>query len=234
MKRVLLLALAGALSSVSVGAAVPFQAAIDPSNFVSSVTNPWMPLVPGTTYVYVGRSDSTILKDVMHVTHNTTKILGVTCVVVEDNVYEDGVLAEHTFDWYAQDKQGNVWYFGENTKELDEEGHVTSTEGTWKAGVDGARPGIIMEAHPRLGDTYQQEFYKGVAEDYARVWSLDGAIHTPYGFFDDLLVTKEWTPLEPGVVEFKGFAKGIGFVYSEMTQGGHETFTLARILHDSP
>ena len=121
----------------------------------------------------------------------------------------DGNLTEKTFDYYAQDKKGNVWYFGEDTKEY-ENGKVVSTKGSWEAGVDGAKPGFIMQADPKVGETYRQEYYEGEAEDMAKVLSLSESVTVPYGSFDQVLVTKEWTPLEPGLVEHKYYAPGVG------------------------
>lgn len=138
------------------------------------------------------------------------------------------MLAEDTIDWYAQDVSGNVWYFGEDTKELNEFGHVISTEGTWKAGVNGAQPGIVMEADPKVGDRYHQELAPGVAEDQAEVLSLDASTCVPYGCFDHLLLTKEWTVLKPGVVEQKYYAGGIGFISGAAVQGGNEHTELAK------
>ena len=205
----------------------------DPNNFVKKIDNPYFPLKPGTTFTYRGETEGTPTKDVTIVTHQTKEILGVTTTVVHDRVYEDGVLTEDTFDWYAQDKQGNVWYFGEDTKELDENGNVVSTEGTWQAGVNGAEPGIVMLAHPHKGDKYQQEFAAGVAEDMAQVLGFKNSLCVKYGCFKHVLVTKEWTPLEPGVVENKYYAKGVGFIYSEMVKGGDETLELVRIRHQN-
>ena len=205
----------------------------DPNNFVRKINNPYFPLKPGTTFIYRGETDGTPTKDVMTVTHQTKEILGVTTTVIHDRVYEDGVLTEDTLDWYAQDKQGNVWYFGEDTKELDENGNVISTEGSWEAGVDGAKPGIVMLAHPHKGDKYQQEFAPDVAEDMAQVLGFKDSLCVPYGCFQHVLVTKEWTPLEPGVVENKYYAKGVGFIYSEMVKGGDETLALVRIRHQN-
>jgi hypothetical protein len=139
------------------------------------------------------------------------------------------VLVEDTYDWYAQDTAGNVWYFGEDTKELDENGNVISTEGSWEAGVNGAEPGIIMEANPKKGDKYQQEFATDVAEDMAQVIGFVDSFCVQYGCFEDVLVTKEWTPLEHGVVENKYYAQGVGFIYSEMVKGGDETSELVRV-----
>jgi hypothetical protein len=205
----------------------------DPDNFVRKIDNPYFPLKPGTTFIYKGQVDGTPTRDVMTVTHQTKVILGVTTTVVHDRGYEDGILTEDTFDWFAQDKQGNVWYFGENTKELDEKGNVISTEGTWQAGVDGAKPGIVMLAHPHKGDKYRQEFAPDVAEDMAQVLGFKDSLCVPYGCFKHVLVIKEWTPLEPGVVENKYYAKGVGFIYSEMVQGGNETLALVRIRHQN-
>ena len=202
---------------------------IDPNNFVDVVDNPYFPLEPGTTYIYRGETEGVPTRDVMTVTSDTKVILGVTTMVVHDQAYEDGVLVEDTFDWYAQDKAGNVWYFGEDTKELDENGNVISTEGSWQAGVNGAEPGIIMEANPKKGDKYQQEFASDVAEDMAQVIGFEDTYCVRYGCFEDVLVTKEWTPLEKGVVENKYYAPGVGFIFGEMVKGGDEQIELVRI-----
>jgi hypothetical protein len=202
---------------------------IDPNNFVDVVDNPYFPLAPGTTYIYRGETEGVPTRDVMTVTSDTKVILGVTTIVVRDQAYEDGVLVEDTFDWYAQDKAGNVWYFGEDTKELDENGNVISTEGSWEAGVNGAEPGLIMEANPKKGDKYQQEFAADVAEDMAQVIGFKDSFCVRYGCFEDVLVTKEWTPLEKGVVENKYYAPGVGFIFSEMVKGGDEQSELVRV-----
>lgn len=210
--------------------ATPSSSGINPAHFVRYVTNPLFPLKPGTTYFYKGTKDGAPTSTTMYVTHKTKRILGVKCTVVHDQAFEDGVLVEDTFDWYAQDADGNVWYFGEATKELDPSGKVISTEGSWEAGVNGAQPGIIMKAHPHVGDRYRQEFAPGVAEDMARVLPLDDDdLCVRYGCFDDLLLTKEWTPLEPDVFEHKYYAEGVGFVLGDMVKGGHEHTELVRI-----
>lgn len=202
---------------------------IDPNNFVDVVDNPYFPLEPGTIYTYRGETEGVPTRDVMTVTSDTKVILGVTTIVVHDQAYEDGVLVEDTFDWYAQDVDGNVWYFGEDTKELDENGNVISTEGSWEAGVDGAEPGIIMEANPKKGDKYRQELAPDVAEDMAQVIGFEDSFCVRYGCFEDVLVTKEWTPLERGVVENKYYAKGVGFIFGEMVKGGDEQTELVRV-----
>jgi hypothetical protein len=204
---------------------------IDPDNFVSEVTNPYFPLEPGTTFVYEGETEGVPTREVVYVTNATKVILGVTTTVVHVQSFEDGVLIEETFDWFAQDVEGNVWYFGEDTKELDEAGNIVSTEGSWEAGLNSAQPGIIMLADPKKGKRYQQENAPGVAEDMAQVRRLNASVCVPYGCFDNVLVTKEWTPLEKGVVENKYYAPGIGFILSVTVKGGDERLELVSISH---
>ena len=205
--------------------------AIDPGNFVSQINNEFFPLEPGTTFFYEGESEGVPTSEVVQVTRDTKEILGVTTTVVHARAYdEDGVLVEDTFDWYAQDKDGNVWYFGEDTKELDAAGNVISTEGSWEAGVDGAEAGIIMLADPKKGDRYQQENAPDVAEDMAQVVGFEDSLCLSNGeCFENILVTKEWTPLERGVVEYKYYAEGVGFIYGEMIKGGAEFTELVRV-----
>ena len=149
--------------------------------FVEHIDNPWFPLVPGTTYIYRGMKDGEPSREVLRVTHRTKLIDGVRCTVLEDRLYLSGRLEERTTDWYAQDEEGTVWYFGEDTAELDEQGRVTSREGSWQAGVDGARAGIYMPADPKVGQSFAQEFYAGHAEDHFKVVDLaapvDGSVH---------------------------------------------------------
>jgi hypothetical protein len=199
----------------------------DKNNFSNSlnVNNTYFPLKSGTTFTYKGTSDGAPTKDVVVVTDKTKDILGVTARVVHDTVYENGKAAEVTDDWYAQDNSGNVWYLGESTKDLES----GSTEGSWEAGVNGAKPGIIMEANPKVGDTYYQEFLNGVAEDQATVIQLDASVCVPYGCFNNVLVTKEFTALEPGVVDHKYYAPGIGDIKEETVQGGNEILELVNI-----
>ena len=202
---------------------------IDPSDFVREVDNEFFPLKPGTTFFYEGATDGVPTSNEVYVTRDIKNILGVKCTVVRDRVYENGVLVEETFDWYAQDEDGNVWYFGEDSKDLDPDGNVISTEGSWEAGVGGAMPGIIMLADPHVGDRYHQEFAPGVAEDMAQVLSLDKSACVRYGCFDDLLLTKEWTPLERGVLDRKYYAEDVGFILGVLVAGGDEHIELARI-----
>ncbi len=201
-----------------------YQPTIDAANFVDVVDNPFFPLVPGTVFTFEGSGEHVVVT----VTHDTKEILGITTTVVHDQVTVDGAVTEDTTDWYAQDAAGNVWYMGEQTAEY-ENGVVTTTEGTWEAGVDGAQPGIVMLADPQVGDTYRQEWYEGQAEDLAKVFALDGSVEVPAGSYTGVIVTEEWTPLSPDVIEHKSYAQGIGVVYEEQTQGGTATLSLLSI-----
>jgi hypothetical protein len=189
----------------------PYDPVIDPSNFVARVDNPYFPLTPGTTFVYEGQTQQGFEHDEFAVTHHTRTILGVRCVEVHDTVTTDGQLTEDTLDWFAQDRDGNVWYFGENTHEL-EDGLITTIEGTFMAGVNGDKPGIIMKAHPAIGDFYRQEFSLNNAEDFAETVGLTQTVHVPVGTFHNCLKSKETTPLEPDLLEYKFYAPGVGNV----------------------
>ena len=191
-----------------------------PASFSTRVDNPWFPLLRGTRWVYTGVKDGKPTRDVVTVTDQTKTIAGVPCVAVRDRLYMRGRLEERTTDWYSQDSHDNVWYFGENTAELDARGHVTSTEGTWKAGLDGAKAGIYIPGHPRLGQNGLQEFLKGHAEDHFEVIGVLGT---------NTLVTKEWTPLEPGVIDHKMYVRGIGTVLEQTEQGPNERNELISI-----
>jgi hypothetical protein len=231
------LALLVALVATAASPAAASGPNFDKDNFhhPTRITNKFMPLDPGTTFVYQGTKDGAPASDNVIVTHQTKKIIGVTTVVVRDQAFdENGKLVEDTFDWYAQDDAGNVWYFGEDTKELDPDtGQVISTEGSWQAGTRGARPGIIMEARPKVGDTYQQEFAAPVAEDMAQVLSLHASVCVPFGcFHGNLLKTKEWSPLEPGVVENKYYAPGVGNLKAIIVKGGQEESHLVKIIRE--
>jgi hypothetical protein len=191
----------------------PYDPVISPANFVSTIDNPYFPLIPGTTFIYEGETADGLERDEFAVTHNTREILGVTCVEVHDTVTVDGELTEDTLDWFAQDRDGNVWYFGENSKEL-EDGLVVSLEGSWTAGVDYAQPGIVMKAHSAIGDFYRQEFALGTAEDLAEVISLTESVTVPFRPqpFDNCLETAETSPLEPDALEYKFYFPGVGNV----------------------
>jgi hypothetical protein len=204
---------------------------INPSDFTTKIDNKYFPLKPGTTFVYLGKSGGNPERDVMSVTHSTKQIMGVKGVVVDDRVWARGKLTEKTFDYYAQDKKGNVWYLGEDSKEYKKNGKVVSTQGSWEAGKAGAKPGIIMQAHPKVGLSYRQEYSKGSAEDMAKVLKLNGSANVPYGSFDHSLVTKEWSPLEPGVAEHKYYAAGVGDVKEVTVKGPSETLGLVKVEH---
>ena len=202
---------------------------INPSGFTTKIDNKYFLLKPGTTFVYQGNSGGNQERDVMSVTHSTKQIMGVKCVVVDDRVLAGGKLAEKTFDYYAQDKKGTVWYFGENSKEY-KNGKV-STQGSWEAGKHGAKPGIIMQAHPKVGQSYRQEYLKGSAEDMAKVLDLNGSVKVPYSSFNHVLVSKEWSPLEPGVVAHKYYAAGGGDIKEVTVKGPSETLGLVKVEH---
>jgi hypothetical protein len=220
-KAVATLAIAAALVGSGAGAATSGVA-----GFTPRVTNPWFPLVPGSTYIYRGVKDGRSAVDVVTVAKATKTIDRVRCAVVHDRLYLSGRLHERTTDWYTQDERGNVWYYGESTAELDAKGRVTSTEGTWQAGRDGARPGIYMPARPRVGRSGRQEFYKGHAEDHFRVLSLRARVRVPYVSTARALLTKEWTPLEPGKLDHKFYVRGIGIVLERTVKGGDERLAL--------
>ena len=186
-----------------------YDPVIDPTNFTTTIDNPYFPLVPGTTFIYLTPNGA--IRDVFAVTHDTRVINGVTCVQVHDSVYTDGELTEDTLDFFAQDREGNVWYFGENTAEL-ENGLFATIEGSFLSGLNNDKAGIIMKAHPAPGDFYRQEFSLGNAEDYAETLNLNSRIVVPYGRFNNCLKSQETTPLEPDALEDKYYAPGVGNV----------------------
>lgn len=188
-----------------------YAPAIRPGNFVPRIDNPYLPLRPGTTLIYRKRGKEGTEQVTVTVGKRTETILGVPCTVVRDTVTLDGELVEDTTDWFAQDRQGNVWYFGEIARNF-EDGRLVDLGGSWRAGVAGAQPGIAMKAQPRVGDVYRQEFALGTAEDLARVLSLAGRAKVPSATCEDCLVTGEFTPLEPDLAERKFYARGIGLI----------------------
>jgi hypothetical protein len=200
-----------------------------PSEFTPRVDNAWFPLQPGTTFLYRGRKDGKPSRDRMRVLRERKTILGVRATVVSDKLYLRGKLEERTRDWYAQDNRGNVWYLGEATAELNPNGSVRTREGGWQAGVDGARAGILMPAHPRRGQTGIQEMLKGEAEDHFRVLDLNAIVETRVAVTNHALLTREWTPLEPGVVDHKYYVPGLGTVLEETVRGGDERNELVAV-----
>lgn len=194
----------------------PYHPTIDPANFTSVVDNPYFPLKPGTTTTFVEKEGRETRENKVTVTHDTKTIMGVICVVVHDTVTLDGKLKEDTLDWYAQDKEGTVWYFGEATKEFKPGGRV-STEGSWEGGVNG-QPGIMMPAHPAPGEPYRQEYSANSAEDMGQVISVGETVTVDAGTFKNCVKTKDWSLLESGS-EKKWFAPGVGFIRSKSTGG---------------
>lgn len=197
-----------------------YDPVIDPANFVSTIDHPYLSLTPGKVWVYEGKSaDGETERIEIAVTQDTKTVMGVTTTVVREREWVNGELAEDTFDWFAQDKDGNVWYFGEDSKEI-EKGEVVSTKGSWEAGVNGAQPGIIMKADPQMGDAYRQEFFKGEAEDMGQVLGLSDSVSIGLGNYQNCLKIKDWTPLEPDVVEHKFYSKEVGNLILEEKVAG--------------
>ncbi len=216
----------GPLTATSGG----YDPKIDPANFVKKIDNPMFPLKPGTKYELQSKTSEGVGHETLTVTHDTKKIAGVTTTVIKDVSTLNGKLEEKTTDWYAQDKQGNVWYFGENTATY-KNGQIDSTEGTWKTGVDGAKPGIIMNAYPQITDSYRQEYYKGQAEDMYWVIAKNQTIKVPQGTYHNAILTMEWTPLEPKVASEKYYVPGIGIVAERNLSGGLENIELLKVTH---
>jgi len=208
MKRIAL------ITGLALALAIPASAGA--RALVRTVDNPWFPLKPGSVWRYRGVKDGKPSRDIVRVTGRTKTILGVTATAVSDRLYLSGQLEERTTDWYAQDSRGNVWYFGENTAELDRHGRVKTREGSWQAGVNGARQGLFMPANPHVGQSGLQEFLKGHAEDHFKVLRRTRTT----------LLTKEWTPLEPGVLDHKYYRRGVGTVLEKTVKGGDERNTL--------
>jgi hypothetical protein len=195
---------------------------LDPADFTTEIDNPWWPMAVGSRWVSRETdAEGTVSRVVVTVTDKTRTIMGIEARVVHDIVTEDGEVKEDTFDWYAQDADGNIWYLGEDTKEY-ENGRVKSTEGSWEAGVDGASPGVIVPADPKPGLTYREEYYKGHAEDAAEILSLNAHADVPYGNFDHVLQTRNYTPLEPNLVEEKFYVRDVGPVLAITISGGSD------------
>lgn len=219
------LVLAGSVSATQ-GRPVPVLPPA--SDFVNRIDNKYFPLRPGTTFQFRGTQQGKPRQVSVFVTHKAKTILGIRATVVLDQVFVGGKREEKTFDWYAQDKLGNVWYLGEDSSDFVN-GKWVRSDGSWKAGVNGARAGIVMKAKPNIGEVYRQEYYRGHAEDMAKVLSRDKSATVPYGSFEHVLETSEWTPLERGVVEHKYYVKGVGNVRTIMVKGGSEEERLVSI-----
>jgi hypothetical protein len=204
----------------------PTLPVFDPANFTRPVTNVYFPLTPGLVTRLHGRDEDESFVEKVRVTHRVKPIAGVTATVVRDVVRRsDGVVAETTDDWYANDNQGNVWYLGEDTATYDEHGNLQDREGSWEAGKAGAQPGIIMPADPRPSHADFMEYSRGVAEDQAWVVQRRTRVHTPGGRFTDVVRTFEWGRLEPNVISQKFYAAGLGIVEEQdVAGGGNEHF----------
>lgn len=191
-----------------------YNPAIEPGAFVATIDNPLYPLIPGTVFTYGADAETVVVT----VTADIKVILGVTCTVVHDVASENGEVIENTYDWFAQDTAGAVWYFGEYTEEL-EDGEVVDTAGSWEAGVDGAKPGIIIPAHPVVGMVYRQEYYACEAEDKGEILELNATATVPFGTFTGCLKTRDFTPLQPDANEHKFYAPGVGLVLAANANG---------------
>lgn len=192
----------------------PYDPPFDPDMMVEEIDNPLLPFKPGSRWVYEGETEDGTETNVVEVLDETQEVDGVECQTVLDEVYLDGDLIERTFDWYSQDFAGNVHYCGELSYEVEDD-VIVSLAGSWKAGEDGAKTGVVMQAAPMMGQTYRQEWLPKEAEDMAEVVGLDEAVEVPFGAFEGCLKTREFTPIEPGVNEFKTFCEGVGLVLEE-------------------
>ena len=193
---------------------------LDPADFVAEIDNPYWPMTPGNRWVFTEiDEEGNELRVEVTVTDEKRDIIGISAAVVHDVVTMNGEVIEDTFDWYAQDVDGNVWYMGEATAEY-EDGVVVSTAGSWEAGVDGALAGVVVPGNPEVGMMYRQEYYAGEAEDVGEVLSLDEAVEVPFGSFEGCLQTEDTTPLEPDVLEHKYYCQSVGPVLAVDVGGG--------------
>lgn len=211
------------------GSSANYAPTIDPARFTDRVTNRYFPLTPGTTFVYDGLEGGAPRHEEVTVTGESATLLGVRCVVVHDTVTtNNGQPLEATTDYYAQDTDGNVWYFGEDTAEF-RNGQVASTGGSWRAGVGGALPGILMKGTPVVGDSYRQEYLAGQAEDMGKILRVDPSARVPAGEYRDVLVTEDTSRLEPLTAEHKSYAPGIGLISAQTVRGGNEHTQLSAV-----
>jgi hypothetical protein len=215
-------------SSTTSACGTTYTPALDPANFVTVIDNPYFPLPVGRKLVYSGIKDGQTQTDTVAVTEQKKVILGITATVVHDVATHDQTVLEQTFDYYAQDKQGTVWYLGEDTTHFLPNGKA-DTSGSFQAGVDGAQPGIIMKARPQIPDAYRQECYAGQAEDTAWVVATSGSVRVPYGNVRNVLTTLEATQLEPGAYDQKVYGPGIGIVSEQSLTGPNEFAQLVSV-----
>ena len=238
MRRKLSAALVAAAVAGALGMAVPSAAAgtphspdyepvLNPADFTHTITNPYLPFPVGRTLTYRGIKDGVTQIDVVHVTSKTRVLEGITATAVSDIATHNGKLLEKTTDYYAQDKQGNVWYLGENTAAYSH-GHVDHS-GSWLAGVHDGEPGIVMLANPQVPDAYRQEFLAGHAEDTAWIVKRGGSFKLPFKMVHHVLTSYEFTVLEPTVLDKKVYAPGLGIVSEQAALGPRETATLVSV-----
>jgi len=192
---------------------------LDPSKFTTEIDNPYWPIRPGSHWVYSEVEDGEAQRVDVTVTNRTKVLGGVNARVVHDQVTRKGQVLEDTYDWYAQDSDGNIWYLGEDTKEY-ENGKLKTTEGSWAYGVDGAQPGVVVPADPKQGMRYREEYYAGHAEDAAEVLNVGSQVQVPYGRFKGAMLTRNYSSLEPTVEEMKLYARGVGPVMELLVSGG--------------
>ncbi|MEA2521644.1 MAG: hypothetical protein QOI81_1290 [Actinomycetota bacterium] len=229
MAATALLALGSAHASPKTKAAPVYEPVLDPANFVSVIDNPYYPLPVGRTLIYTGIKDGQTQRETVNVTSDTRVIEGITATALSDISKHKGTLLEKTTDWYAQDKQGNVWYMGEDTKAYSPNGNV-DTSGSWVAGVNDGEPGIIMEANPQVPDAYRQELLPGEAADTAWIVDRGGSITVPYGTVHQVLTSLEATQVEPGSYDQKIYAPGLGIV-REQALTDVETSRLVKVIN---
>ena len=209
----------------------PYAPTIDPANFVRTIDNRYLPYKPGMRIHFKGVRGTTPQTDDQVVLKRTITILGVKCTIVRDVVAEKGRAVERTDDFYAQDRDGNVWYMGEDSFERNKAGRFVKADDSWRGGVNGGKPGIIMPADPKVGDAYRQEYYPpGKALDEARVVRLGATRRVPFGSFKHVLVTSEFSPAEPQT-ERKYYAPGVGEIAEHVVKGHHEEFRLVSVKH---
>jgi hypothetical protein len=221
-------AAAAATAAAGTGHHSHYEPVLDPADFVTKITNPYFPLPAGRTLIYRGTKDGKTQVDRVHVTGRTRVLEGITATAVTDVSTHGRRLLEQTTDWYAQDKRGNVWYLGERTAAYGPGGRVDHS-GSWLAGVHDGEPGIVMEAHPRVPDAYRQEFLAGQAEDTAWIVNRGGMFRLPFGTVRHVLTSLEFTRLEPGVIDKKLYAPGLGIVVEQAVHGPRETAVLVRV-----
>jgi hypothetical protein len=207
----------------------PYRPAFDAASFGGPIDNPWLPLKPGTVFRYRGVGDDGRTRELntVRVTHRKTRIMGVAATVVLDQVVSDGRPEERTFDWYAQDKEGNVWYLGEDSRNF-EHGRWVEDEGSWRAGAGNGQPGIIMLAHPHRGDAYRQEYSPAHAVDQAQVLGGGGAVRTPHRRFKRTLLTLEYSTIDKQY-ELKWHARGVGVIKEQAVTKSKERSRLVTI-----